>query len=76
MADLILKGPVAKVQLSIDPSEGTVWAACIKHGEIKRPDRLTLKPGDTGCIWIREYDDLRDAVKYAADHADTGRQDA
>jgi hypothetical protein len=74
MATLILKGPVAKVVLDKDLIDGMVWATCVKHAGVKRPDIDRYRTGDAGCIWIHEYDDLNDAVEYAADHADTGRQ--
>jgi hypothetical protein len=67
MARLILKGGMADVELTIDPTEGGVIATCILHST---SDGRLAPPGP--CSWTALYDDLNDATEYAADHADTG----
>lgn len=66
MAKLMLIGEVAHVELEIVPEDGTVLATCRDHPEIF---------DGYGCGWSRNYDDLRDASEYAADHADSGREE-
>lgn len=64
MARLMLIGDVAQVELITDPKDGQVIARCHLH-----QPRVTT---GIGCRWQEQYDDLRDAAEYAADHADTG----
>jgi hypothetical protein len=69
MAKLMLVGEVAHVELTTDPEDGQVVARCRLHSRY-RPDG----GGRGRCPWTERYDDLGDAAKYAADHADTGRR--
>jgi hypothetical protein len=64
MAKLMLIGTVAEVEITRDPLDGDLTAACVKHGVIKNQN---------GCPWTETYDDLGDAVEYASDHADGHR---
>ena len=67
MAQILIKGSVATVELTTEPVDGGVIATCIGH----RVETLTsLQPG--ACGWTDTYDDLNDATEYAADHADSG----
>ncbi len=69
MARLMLGGVMARVELVIDDSDGGVIARCDEHSPF---DSRLAPPG--ACSWTKIYDDLRDAVEYAADHADRGEQ--
>jgi len=69
MAKLMLIGSVAQVELTSDSLEGQVFATCVIHPAFRR------EYGGL-CSWAARYDDMNDATGYAADHADTGRQDA
>ncbi len=71
MARLILKGAMADVALTVDSLEGGIYAECIEHSE---SDGRLAPPGN--CSWMSHYPTFADAADYAADHADTGRQDA
>ncbi len=65
MAKLRLVGKRVQVQLDRN-DEGQVVARCIVH---------QAAPGETRrgtCRWTEIYDDMNDAVEYAADHADRG----
>ena len=63
MARLILRGQVADVELTVEPTEGGVVATCLGH---------SVSPME--CTWTETYDSMDDATEYAADHADEGRQ--
>jgi hypothetical protein len=67
MAKLILHGACADVELTTDPEDGQVIAACVAHCFTEDPE-----DGMVDCSWIKRYDDLNDASEYAADHADRG----
>jgi len=69
MAKLMLIGAMAQVELTTDDEDGRVIAACAMHSE---SDGRLAPPGN--CSWTETYDDMNDAVNYAEDHADTGRQ--
>lgn len=65
MAKLMLHGKVADVLIESDyRDDELLYAVCAKHGVIK---------DQNGCGWSEGYGTLRDAVEYAADHADKGR---
>ncbi len=65
MAKLMLIGQRGQVQLDRD-DEGQVLARCVMHSS-GRADQAPMFPA---CTWTETYDDMNDAVEYAADHAD------
>jgi hypothetical protein len=68
MAKLILKGDVADIELTTfedEDGDNRALATCVRH-----PGRWA----EGGCGWTEQYDDMNDAIEYAADHADTGRR--
>lgn len=67
MAQILLKGDFATVELIRNPLDGDLTARCIGH---KIETLTSLRPG--ACGWTATYDDLNDACEYAADHADRG----
>lgn len=67
MAQLLLVGPFATVELTRYASEDGVYATCVKHSS----HDVRIAPADA-CDWVRHYDDMHDATEYAADHADKG----
>lgn len=68
MAQIIMKGVVAEIELAADDEEGQVLARCLSHPS-ESPWRVT-----SGCGWTETYDDWNDATEYATDHADSGRR--
>lgn len=69
MAQLMLGGSMARVELTVDPDNGQVVATCDEHS----PFDGRLAPAGC-CSWSARYDTMGDAVEYAADHADRGTQ--
>lgn len=67
MAQLMLIGSYAKVELTSDPIEGGTHATCVEHSI---SDGRLAPPG--ACDWTRYYDTLDDAAEYSAAHADNG----
>ena len=68
MAQLILRGDIADVELLDDPDgEQDVTATCIYHA-----GRGDERP----CAWAMRFDSMIDAVStsYAANHADKGQE--
>lgn len=63
MARTIIKGDVAEIELTINDEDGQVVATCVDHQGHDIVD---------ACPWTERYDGMRDAVEYAADHADRG----
>jgi hypothetical protein len=67
MARVIVSGPHAKVDLTVEPTEGGVIATCVGHTDSDGwPARASA------CDWTATYDTMDDATEYAADHADRG----
>ena len=66
MANLVLLGEVAQVELTRDDEDGQVIATCYLH----RPE--SGRPPVIRCDWTERYDTLDDASEYASDHADRG----
>ncbi len=66
MARLTLTGDIATVGLTTDPEDGQIVATCAAH------DLEGVRSEYMRCPWTERYDDLGDAVEYAADHADRG----
>lgn len=66
MAQIIMRGTFAQIDLSGDP-DGGVLATCIEHSE---SDGRLAPPGN--CDWSETYFTWNDAAEYAAGHADRG----
>jgi hypothetical protein len=66
MAQLILKGSFATIELTSDPEDSQTVATCIEH----QPSPTGWP--EKGCDWTEHYDTLDDAAEYAAGHADRG----
>lgn len=61
MAQIIMKGSIAEIELTTDDEDGQVIATCLGH------------PGSSWeCTWTERYDDWNDATEYATVHADRG----
>lgn len=67
MAQILIKGDFATVELTTNPLDGGLTAKCIGH---KIETLTSLRPG--ACDWTATYDDMDDATEYAAGHADRG----
>jgi hypothetical protein len=69
MAELMLIGRVADVEIIHSPLDGGLTANCAGHRGVIR-QMLGGGPDIPPCDWRETYDDLNDATEYASDHAD------
>lgn len=69
MAKILLHGEMHDIELTIN-DEGGVDAKCLG---MPWNDVFQVKHLSCPQFWHATYDDMRDAIEYAEDHADEGR---